>query len=189
LSGLLEDMFIKQSRTIICSLPGSDGKGIYILKSIQCDTDNCIVAAFHDDGSMCIWDVRARKHLHTIKPHDELAHCCNVVGLKMMTSSSDGTCALSNWESGQIVWKKKLGEPEIWVDRKWVGNAVYAQTEWEGKVAAATKDGMLRVFDLESGSVFFPLLFYLVTKVALILKYSACRVASSRRHDSKAIPL
>ena len=87
------------------------------------------------------------------------------------------------------MWKKKLGEPEIWVDRKWVVNAVYAQTEWEGKVAAATKDGMLRVFDLESGSVLFPLLFYLVTKVALILKYSACRVASSRRHDSKAIPL
>lgn len=127
------------------------------MNSIYSDVDKCFIAAFHSDGSICIWDIRGRKHLNTIKPHDEIAPRCSVFGSQIITSSIDGTTAVSSWYSGEILWKKKLGEAEVWVEGskgergKWTGNAVYAQVEWEGKLAVATRNGTVHVFDLESG--------------------------------------
>jgi outer membrane protein assembly factor BamB len=138
-------------RTVIDTLDCPDKKGIYILQSLYRNADECIIAAFHFDGSMCIWDIRERKHLRTIKLHDEIAHLCTVVGSKVVTSSPDGTFQVSNWQTGQMAWKKKLGEPEGRFHGKQVGNAVFAQAVWEGKIVAGTKDGRLWVFDLESG--------------------------------------
>jgi PQQ-like domain len=83
--------------------------------------------------------------------HNEIAHSCTVVGSKMATSSPDGTFAVSNWQAGQRVWKKRLGEAEGIVNGKQVGNAVFTEAVWEGKVVAGTRDGRLWVFDLESG--------------------------------------
>jgi hypothetical protein len=104
-----------------------------------------------------MWDLRARKRMYTIKPHNELSRQCSVVGSKMATSSTDGTLAVSNWQSGQLVWKKKLGEADACATG--VGGAngtrtrssVFAQAKWDGKVAAATDDGIVRVFEFETG--------------------------------------
>jgi outer membrane protein assembly factor BamB len=102
---------------------------------------------------MRIWDIRARKHLRTVKLHDDIAHFSTVVGSQIVTSSPDGTLAVTDWQTGQRVWRKTLGEAQARVNGRWVGNAVFALAVWEGKVVAGTRDGRLWVFDLASGYV------------------------------------
>jgi len=58
---------------------------------------------------------------------------------------------VSYWRTGEIVWKKKIGEAEGWVNGKRVGNSVFAQMVCEEKILLGTKDGRVWVFDLESG--------------------------------------
>lgn len=76
----------------------------------------------------------------------------------MATSSEDGTTTVSNWQSGQVLWTKKLGEAAWWNIKgakplpkgEGLGNTVCAQSELEGGFVVATSDGMVHIFDLES---------------------------------------
>jgi len=96
--------------------------------------------------------------------HSEIAHSCTVFGSKMATSSPDGTFAVSNWETGSILWKKTLGDAEIYKGVGLVsGNAIFSQVYWQNRVLAARKDGRVLVFEEESGCVFLALSCELLT--------------------------
>ena len=122
-----------------------------MLTPAQNDANGCIVVAIHFDGSICVLDVRKKQHLWTMKVHEEIADTCAVAGARITTSSSDGTFAVSNWKTGQIEWKKKIGQPRRAVNGKVVGGYALAQEVWEEKVAAGTKDGRLLILDLKTG--------------------------------------
>ena len=104
---------------------------------------------------MCVWDIRARTHLRTVKLHDDVVHVSTVVGPRIITSSPDGTVAVTDWRTGQKLWKKTLSEAEARTHGPgpWVGNTVFAHAVWGGQVVVGTGDGRLWVFDIASGYV------------------------------------
>lgn len=129
-----------------------DPKPIFLLTPLHVTKDDCVVAAIHLDGSLCVWDVRKRAHLYTTKLHSDVAFFRTVVGKTLVTSSPDGTMVASNWETGAVLWKKTFGEPYNPRRKgKPHGVAAYAQAACDGKIAAGTTDGRLFVFDLETG--------------------------------------
>lgn len=145
-------------RTILSTVPCVGCKGVYKLTVARRDSNSCIAVACHLNGSACVWDLRARKRLHKIKLHSYLAYYCTVIGPKMVTSSSDGTAAVSNWQSGDVLWKARLGDGD-WYTIKGakppprgepLGTSVCAQSELKEGFAVATSDGMLHIFDLGS---------------------------------------
>lgn len=137
------------TRTIVGTLACTDGQGIHALVSIHCTTNRHLVAAFHFDGSICVWDVRVRTRLYGLKPHNEIAPVCTVAGPLVVTSSEDGTTAGWRWDVGKLIWQKRLQET-----KEGLGGSkamVTVQVEWDGKLIAASRDGMLHVIDMNSG--------------------------------------
>jgi len=123
--------------------------------------DECIVGAFHDDGSCCVWNIRGAvpKHIRTIELHSYHAHVRTAAGHLLVTSSDDGTSIVSNWKTGHILWTHKFGEKYGRIRGKDgaledVGCCVFAHAVFDGKVVLGTTDGKLWIFGLETGFVF-----------------------------------
>lgn len=109
-----------------------------------------IVALY--DGSLYAWDICTTQRLWTMKTHDEFLWHCVISGAdKVITSSSDGTFAVSNLQIGNIEWKKRLGAPMRIVDRKWAGGFGTAFAVWDEKIAVGTNDGRMVIFELFTG--------------------------------------
>ncbi|KJR90056.1 uncharacterized protein SPSK_06327 [Sporothrix schenckii 1099-18] len=139
-------------QVVACTLSCPDPKPIFLLTPLHLTKDDCVVAAIHFDGSLCVWDVRTRAHLYTAKLHSDVAFFRTVVGKTLVTSSADWTRVVSNWETGAVLWKRTFGEPYNPRRKgKLLGIAAYAQTACNGKIVAGTTDRRLFVFDLETG--------------------------------------
>ncbi|CAK7204770.1 hypothetical protein SEUCBS139899_007530 [Sporothrix eucalyptigena] len=151
-SGVNLTIYSIPQQAVACTLSCPEPKPIFLLTPLHVTKDDCVIAAIHLDGSLCVWDVRTRAHLYTAKPHSDVAFFRTVVGKTLVTSSPDGTLVASNWETGAVLWKKTFGEPYNPRRKgKPHGVAAYAQAAFDGKIAAGTTDGRLFVFDLETG--------------------------------------
>ena len=106
-----------------------------------------LVISGHGDGYMAVWSIATGKRKWEVQGHDDEVKALKTVGSLLVSASWDGSVkvwAMQADSEGPWQCKKTLMEGRI---------AVSALETWEGKVMGGADDGVIWVWDAETGAL------------------------------------